>query len=459
MRAPCVLAALLALFASVAEAGEVDARLGTDFMRGSTGGEGASFVAQEVGVRFLLNLDELEDRLHVYVDYRGREPVGGDVQNLTLRLVYRAEVAYELIPDTLTLSVGRFVARAALFLPVDAVKAELVLGRLSFTAFGGRRAIDSTRRNVAFGDLLPAAGASVGWTDRSLQLALEGAFAKDQLPLVSQPDQAVEREVDAASVNARVYAQPLGVLGLGGELAFTSQAGYTLGPTWSSVELDVVALDVYGASWFADYRPARGLRFDYRGQYQRAGVFSSGLQDGSVQLLDPNFFDNRVGAAWAPWDMGWVRASARLRLRDQRRELRYGLSVEVDDLGLDGPLLEGRVFYDDLELEGSAQVHDRLLWYAAAGYRGLGLDVRAGVSFVERTAAPVSGTTFDPRTPGQPVDSTELTPFVLAAQRVAFLRAFYSGTWWYGGADVEKALSGRGLRLMVQIGALWGTSW
>ena len=457
--APSALVALTLACAASAEAGEVDARAGTDFMRGATGGAGEPLVAQEVGLRLLLSLDELDDRLHVALDYRGREPIGGDVQNITLRLVYRAEVGYEVLEDTLTLTLGRFVARSALFLPVDALRADLVLGRLSVTAFGGRRAIDSSRRNVAFNDLLPAAGASVRWTDRRLLVSVDGAYARDRVPLLNQGDQSVDEDFDAVSLFAHAFARPLDPLSVGGGLAFTSRAAYVLGPTWSSVELDVTALDVYGASWFADYRPFRALRFAYRGQYQRAGVFSGGLAGGAVELVDPNFFDHQLSAAWAPWALGWVRASARLRLRHERREVRYGLRVEVDDLGVDGPFVEGRVFYDDLELEGDDRDLDRLLWYAAAGYRGFGFDARVGVSFVERTAAPVSGTTFDPRTPGQPTDSTELTPFVLGAQRVVFLRAFYTGPWWYGGVDLERAVSGGGLRLLAQLGALWGTSW
>lgn len=454
-----IVALLGLLGAGAASAGEVDVRAGTDFMRGSTGGEGTRFTAQELGLRFVLHLKEFDDRLHVDVDYRGREPVGGDVENITLRLLYRAEVGYEVVEDTLTVSFGRFVAKTALFLPVDALRADLSLGRLHLSAFGGRRAIDSTRRNVAFSDFLPAAGASARWVDRRLWLALDGAFAKDQIPLLAQPDQSAERQMNAVSVMAHGHARPLDPLTVGGSLAFTSRAAYVLGPSWSSAELDVTALDVYGASWFTHYRPNTSLRFAYRGQYQTAGVFSQGLQDGSLSLIDPNFFDNRIAAAWSPWSIGWVRASARLRLRHERREIRYGLRIDVDDIGIDGPFLSGRIYYDDLELEGRDIDLDRLLWYAAAGYRGYGIDARAGVSFVERTAAPVSGTTFDPRRPGQPVDGTELTPFVLAAQRVVFLRAFYSDRYWYGGLDLEKSLDGDGLRLLVQLGAVWGTTW
>ena len=78
-RSTLLFSALIALLPGAAQAGSVDARAGTDFLRGSTGGDGTSFAAQEIGLRFVLNLAEFDDRLHVHVDYRGREPIGGDV--------------------------------------------------------------------------------------------------------------------------------------------------------------------------------------------------------------------------------------------------------------------------------------------------------------------------------------------------------------------------------------------
>lgn len=445
--------------AAPVQAGQVAARASTDFFRANTGGDALDFSAQEVGLSLGLKLKDFDDRLHVRIDYRGREPLGGDVKNTRLRLLYWGEVGYEVLQDTLTVSTGRFVATSAQFLPVDALRLDIELGKLHISGFGGRRGITSSRRNVGFSDFLPAAGAGVRWVDRRLQLSFSGAFAQDQIPLVNQSDAEVLQTLDGVSLLAHGMYRPVDSVFFGGSASFATRAAYVLGPSWANAELDVQGLGIYNANVFAQWRPIKGLRLDYRGHHQKAQIFSGGFADGSVSFVDPNFLDNRVGVAWAPLKMGWVKASARLRLRNDRRETRGTLSVQVDELGIVGPYVEGRIVYDDIEFKDPGPDLDRLLWRAAAGYQRFGVDAKVGLSFLERAAAPVSGTAFDPRNGRQPIDPTELSPFVLQAQQVFFLQAFYSAHQWYGGLDVEKSLNGDGLRILAQLGAVWGTSW
>ncbi len=442
--------------ASPVYARQVSGRAGTDFFRANTGGAPQDFSLQEVGVSLGLKLKEFDDRLHVRIDYRGREPLGGDVENTQLRLLYWGEVGYEVLQDTLTVTAGRFVAESALFLPVDALRLDLELGKLHISGFGGRRGMTSSRRNVGFSEFLPAAGAGVRWVDRRLQLSFSGAFARDQIPLVNQPD---AETLDGVSLMANGMYRPIDSVFVGASASFATRAAYVLGPSWSNAELDVQGLGIYNANLFAQWRPIKALRLDYRAHHQQAQIFSGGFADGSVDFVDPNFLDNRVSVAWAPWDMGWVRASARLRLRNDRTETRGTLSVTVDELGIEGPYLQGRMVYDDVEFDEAGPDLDRLLWRAAAGYQRFGIDAKVGLSFLERAAAPVSGTAFNPRSGAQPIDPTELSPFVLQAQQVFFLQAFYSAHQWYGGLDVEKSLNGDGLRILAQLGAVWGTSW
>jgi len=58
-----------------------------------------------------------------------------------------------------------------------------------------------------------------------------------------------------------------------------------------------------------------------------------------------------------------------------------------------------------------------------------------------------------------PREIEDLAPFVLDAQRVVFLRGFYSADEWFLGLDAEKSLEESELRFFVQAGVLWGAEW
>ncbi|MEQ8278958.1 MAG: hypothetical protein RMA76_32465 [Deltaproteobacteria bacterium] len=451
---------LCVLFGSPAFAGEVDGSVSTDFFRAEASSDTESFAAQEIGMHVRLRLRELDDKLRVAVDYRGREPVGGAVQNTTLRLLYQAEVGYEIV-DGLELSAGRFVAGSASFLPVDAVKAAYRNGRLRFEAFGGRRALTTSRRNVDLSDFLPAVGGGVSWRDTRLSASLVGAFARDRIELLRQDDDTqVTEDFDAFNLMLFGVGRPTDELTIGGNVSFSERASYVLGPSWSSAQLQANALNLLGVVLFADYQPFDWVRVGYQGQFQRAAVFREGLADDLDVLQDPNFLDNRVHAAVQPLELGWVRASARLRIREDRREIRYGASIEANRLGIKGPYLLARIFYDDIEFDDpDGPDLDRILWKGALGFRRFNVDAQAGVRFLERSAAPVSGLAFDPRSPGQPVDPDDLSPFVLQAQQVLFARIFYAHAYFFGGGDFEKNLNGGEIRFFVHAGAQWGATW
>ena len=436
----------------------MDAHVGADFLRGEAKNDDLSLSAQEIGVSIGLRLKELEDRLHLDVDYRGREAVGGDVQNNSLRLLYEAEIGYAVVDDTFTVSLGRFVPDAPLFVPTDGLRLDLSFSGVEVSAFGGRRAITSGRRNVAVDHFLPSAGGSVRYRSKTFYVSLDGAFARDQVSLLTQNDDERIREFDAVGLMAHGAVRPTDDLLLGGSVSLAQRATYVLGPAWNGVELRTEALNLVNGLWFADWRILEMLRVAYQGHFQRTAIFRKGIIGEDDPIQDPNFFDNQVTVSAAPFELGWVRAHFRFRLRNDRREIRYGLSVEANELGIDGPYLLGRILFEDLSLDDGKNL-DRLLWKAAAGFRRFGIDAQAGVSFLERTAAPVSGLAFDPRNPGNPVDPTDLSPFVLEARKVFFFRLFYSGEFWFAGADVERNLDGEEVRFLLQAGALWGAAW
>jgi hypothetical protein len=449
----------IVLVSSPAEAGDFDAMSSVDFFRGEAKSDAERFAAQEIGIAIHARFREIDDRLHAAVDYRGREPVGGDLDRDADRLLYQGEIGFIVLEDTLDLTIGRFVAAGPAFLALDGLRVDLDLGGFHAVAYGGRRAITSSRRNVRLGDLLPVAGGGVRYVDRSFFAAIDGAFARDQVPLIVQRDAEVLEDHDSGSLVARASGRPLDWILLGGALSFVERAAYVLGPTWSSARLDALAFNFYGASLYADVRPLEWLQLAYDGQFQRAAFFRSGTTDAADEIQDPNFFDNQLTVGVRPLEIGWARGSVRFRLRNDRREMRYGLSVEAHDLGIDGPYLGGHVFYEDVTFETAGPDLDRLLWKAFAGYRGFGLDASAGVSFLERMSGPLSGLAFDPRSPGAPSEPDDLSPLVLEARRIFFLRLFYAWTFVFAGGDLEVGLDDREILFFVQAGAVWGTSW
>ena len=461
------------LWAGSAWAGQVDGSVGVDYFHSSSRRDDPrepeiprGLTAQDVGMRVRARLLELDDRLEVIVDYRGREAFGGQLAdgvatNANHRLLYRGEVRYEILEDRLVAGAGRFVAPAAALLPVDGLRAEIrLLDGLTIEPWGGRRAISTSRRNVDFTDFLPAAGASVRWASPRLRAEVAGAFSRDEA-LLSPGGEEVTEEFDSANVFADVTYRPLDDLFVGGLVSFVQRAGYVLGPGWTTATIETEALDLFQGLLFADYRPFRWLRASYDLQYQRAAVFRAGTQQ---EVLTPDsavdFLDNRFEVSVRALEIGWVRAKGRYRVRDDRHELRLGGSVDVDDLYVDGLYLRAWLLHEDIEFDDESRDLDRFLWSALIGYRGHGLDAQAGARFLDRSSLPVSSRGFV--LPGQgdlPGVGEDLAPFVLEAQSIAFVRAFYTRGPWFAGLDFEHSLKDAELRVLVQVGAFLEEAW
>lgn len=460
----------------VCRAGDFRSQAAVDFLYAEsrdgqpTDGISERLAAQEIGMRIRFDVREFDQRLKVAVDYRGREPVSGDIQNSTLRLLYQGELSYALIKNELTVAVGRFVAPAALLLPVDGVRLDYSpINRLTISAFGGHRAISISRRNLGFGRLYPAVGAAVRFADTWLTAEVAGAYSEDQAILVkgsADESQELAEDYGAGNLYARVMLRPISQLILGAQTSFLEQARYILGPTWSAVELDVDTFNIWSANLFGDWRPLKQLQVDYTFHYQQATAYRAGLRlDGSTDLggdQAPVFIDNRLRLGWRPFNLGWIRAWGRLRLRPDRQERRIGVSIRADRLGLAGLYIDGRVRYEDVEFDSDVDDPpdlDRLRWSAALGYRNYGIDARAGARLVERFGSPVSGRQFDPRQGDQPDSIVDLSPFTLETQRVLFVRAFYAIEVFFAGLDFERNLEDNEFRFMLQAGAFLETSW
>ena len=77
--------------------------------------------------------------------------------------------------------------------------------------------------------------------------------------------------------------------------------------------------------------------------------------------------DNLFGISVAPLELGWVRLDFRHRLRPERQEFRYGLSVDANELYLEGLYLRGRVAFDDVIHDDAASTRARIVERAFRG--------------------------------------------------------------------------------------------
>ena len=457
---------ILGLCAS-AWAGGVTGDVSLDsFVAHSTNEEPASgspqgLTAAELGMRLRLELDEADGRLKAKLDYRGREPLPTDLENGTQRLLYRADVRFEVVEDRLELGAGRFIAPAAVWLPTDGLTATWRADKgTEVVLFGGRRAITTSRAAVPLSEFLPAAGLAARRVRPSLILDANLTFAADQAVFATGLE-SFQEEYSALSGLAHALVLPTEDLRVGARLGFAQQASYLLGPTWADATVVSEAVDLSQALIYSSWDPADWARLDLDLHHQQVGAYRLGTIEGGATVEDevqePNHSDVRLRAAVSPLALGWVRLDSRLRLRPDRSELRLGTRLQARELGVRGLRVDGSVYFDNL-FGGSDDVGvvDRLFWSASAGWSGAGLDVDLGTSFIERAATPVSGRVGSR---GAPTDNVDLAPFVLEANNIAFLRAFYSGRRWFVGADAEKNLLDSEVRVLVQVGVLAEVGW
>jgi len=442
-------------------AGDLDVEVAVDvFSAASRSGEPFSGPDEvsgttDLGARFDAQLDELEDRLHVEVDYRGRQPIAGLAPNRPLHLLTEAWASYELVENRFELAAGRFLGDSFQWLPVDGAQAKLWFDdRTWVSGFGGRRAISSSRINL--GGFLPAGGLALHRLADRYRFDAMGSYAVDRYVL-GTGDTQVTSDQGSFSGLVRTSVQPVEQLRVGGHGALAQRATYVLGPNRADATVEIDSVDLATGVLWASWRPVEPLRVDYDLHGQR-GVFLAAGDDG---LVDPNFLDNRLRLTGSH-KLGVARLDGRLRMRPERQERRFGGSLDANQLGLPGLFARGRLFYDDIvNAEGGGDDVgglDRGLWSASLGYDRNGLSVEAGASFIERAAVPVSGRVGNTVGAGA-LTPDDLSPFVLEAQRIGYLRAFWVSRFGFVGTDVERNLGDDEWRVYVQVGSFLETSW
>ena len=209
---------------------------------------------------------------------------------------------------------------------------------------------------------------------------------------------------------------------------------------------------------FLELRPLKTVRIGYDFHFQNAQLFRDTALAG--ETFTPRFIDNRLRIKWRPFELGWVTPEARLRIRPEWREWRFGGALELACQWARGVYLRGTVMYEKMEQTGAAPAPpDRSYWSAAAGFRRGGLDLSAGASDVERSVLPLSGRVYTPYNDA-PLAPVDLSPFVLSAQRIAFVRVFYGSDVWFAGLDFEQNLTdARERRFFAQLGARLEKEW
>ena len=444
----------------------LDGQAAADFMFASSvnhqpvEGEPAELTSSELGVRATLYATAVSRHIHLDVDYQGRQPLFGNALNSPIHLLNRAELSADFLNKTLFFGIGRFQAPSAVMLPVDGLRAKVNLWRLELQVFGGRRAITSSRTgNVELSTFLPAAGAAAALSFERAQAEVGASFARDQVQL--QPtDDPTQHTYDQLSAYARFTWRPCIGFASGGEIATAQRATYVLGPTWNDTTLRARTADVFYAYLFADLRLHPTLRVTYDFHFQNAALYRDEPHDEQEIVFLPRFYDNRLRVRWRPFQLGWLGPDVRFRVRPDRNELRVGGRLDLAPPWAKGFTVRASYFYEAMFSRSDAVQlpADRSYWSASVGWRGAGLDLALGVSNVQRSTLPLS-TRYAPYddSPDRPVD---LSPFMLEAQRLAFVRAFWGNDLFFGGLDFEQSLTDhRERRVFAQLGARLEKLW
>lgn len=463
-------------------AGELDGQLSLDLLSATSRAEGPgtgpseTLAAHELGMRLRVRLRELDDRLQLAVNYQGREPIAGTFRNTSRRLLYEAQISYQVLPERLTVGFGRFAAPAPTFLLVDGLNVKYSTRSVSFGLFGGRRGVSSSLVTLGAKDWLPVAG---GWFQLHLDRVQAQAtvlYQQDKVRVAAGGNgEFYEDDVGGLQAQVRASAQPVDQLDVGASVSFVQAATYRLGPTWAEADFEAAAFGLFNAWAWANVRPTKWLRIELDGGHQTMQAFRLGTVDGTGTETDdvvqlPRFTDLRLGLRAGAPKYFWVRPMMRFRLRPSgigpsqgtRTDLRAGLQLDVHHVGIPGPYFRGALAFDEVggdDQRDDIGFFDRTYGRAALGFRKAGFDGSLGASYVQRAALPVSGRRVSAANTGIPDSSEDLQPFTLEADPILFARLFYGGKRFFGGADLEKHLTEAEFRVFLQVGVLAGVGW
>jgi hypothetical protein len=461
MKRALTLAAALALFAGAARA-EPDFRAiaGTDLLLTT---DGASVENAEIGVSVRADARDLARRVDLRLDFRGREGIVGDSSNNEL---YELSALIKLLPKKLELKIGRFPVPGGYWLIADGAMLRVhYTSWLSQTIYGGLRSFTTGRRNTWMSNqpmALPLAGTSIQFASRIVSAQVGFTYAQDGIDFHLGENELTDQNLIERHLENEYFLDGQVAVFPTDKLSFSS--GASLGTRYDvqfnalnpagPTTLGVATLGAFGVWALAEWRVTKAVRLSYTFNFERVRLFESQLPlltaaGTPVQAADGSFEDHVVRATWRFWRALRTSVQYRLRFRGNTDvEHHAALDLRGDEVW-HGLGAFGSIGFDADTLTGKQ--HDRAIYSVGVSYVRPWLDVRAGILYTDGIG---SGLLFSQATTAQNgLSPTQLFPYVLDTNRIAFVRGF--ATFWkmFAGLDVEQNLDAAQLRLLAQIGA------
>lgn len=436
----------------------------------------------ELGINARLDLRDVGKRWDLRLDFQGRE---GFVGNSTYNNLYELSAKARDLAGVLDVQLGRFRVPAGFWLIADgAMLTVKYTSWLKQAVFGGVRAFTTGRYNTWMDSspvALPLVGTTLILSHKYVTGSLGFAWSRDLIRVnYEYDDKADQAKFEAHAPdeyfldgNLTIYPHEKVFLSAGASFATRYDVQFDATNPYGATTLGVATLgsfDVYGV---AEYRPIKRLRLSYTFNFERVRLFQSTLlaTDSSGRPLsaaDGSFEDHDFRVIGLVWKALRAELNYRLRIRantDYEHHITVGL--RGDDLwhGLGVFASVGVDVDQGLQVPGGAvaqKIHDRIIYSAGLSWMNKMADVRAGVTYTDGLG---SGLGFSMRYPSQSAP-TELFPYVLDTNRIAFVRAFVLFWKMYAGVDLELNLTPTpanaamsfagtpgGLRMLLQIGA------
>ena len=416
--------------------------------------DGSGVAVAEVGLLVRADVRNLAKRLDLRLDFRDREPLVG---NLPRRELHDLSITIRDLGGRLDLRAGRFAVPGGFWLITDGASATVRLAVVRLAAYGGLRAFTSSFTNATFaGDLLPLVGAAVAVEHPIVRASLAYTFTGDLLEVQRGKDRVERLQRPEMFLDGQALVLPHPTLLFAGGLSLGSRYQLTysskMGEFTKPPSVDSEAIGSFMAYAIGEWRPLPRLRLTYAFDFVRARVLTPVQPlDNSLKAAGGSFEDHTFKGAVRIWRQLRAEARYRLRFRENTDVVhRVEGLIDGDNLvvGLGAFVNFGLDVYQ--RPDGAAR-RDSFVATGGLSFVRPYLDLRGGLLYTDAIGAGVAFSTHAKQAMGAGPTS-ELFPFVLEAQRIAYLRGFFTRRGFYAGADLELNLEGQQVRAFAQVG-------
>ena len=436
-------------------------------------------------------------RWDLKLDYRARGTVSGDFNPTRSELFELYAMAHD-IGGHADFVVGRFHAPGGMWLIVDGLGLRAHMGDGAVAVFGGLRAFTTGRIETNLTSdftALPVAGIAASYTRQTLIASAGVTFAQDRLDIhqgwlgttcsmgkpmvdgsnitcpmgtITPGSEVLAKDSSGGPfiendffIDASVLAMPTPKLTLGGSfiygtrynIQFSALNASDANASYNVTNIDAATLGSLTANAFAEYKPIKRVRLAYLFDFDQVRVYQA-LTPTGAQATGGSFEDHTLKATINLFR--GVRFDARYRLRFRENT---DVIHRIEGALYGDDLIAGLGAFATLGIDEYGSYHvakvdpSRYVYQAGLSFVRPWLDVRAGVLYLDtfgdcsqKLSVQInSGTNTCPTT-------SVLFPFVLEAQRVAFLRAFVTHNGFFVGVDGEANLDFNQFRLLGQVG-------